>query len=248
MLLDGKNIIVTGGASGIGLSIVERMCEEGANVVIADMDAQRGKALEARLNSEGKISWFVEFDASKLDSIDAMAEKAIELTGGVDGLVNNAGVTRTIPILNITPKDWDWIQEINTRGLFFCLQKVATHMKDRGGGRIVNIASIAGKGVKGTSNASYAASKAAAIVIGRVAASELGIYNIAVNSICPGPTRTELLSKLDKSVIAGLEKNAALMRISDTTEIANTAVFLCSDLAIGITGQSINVDNGLVWD
>lgn len=251
MLLQNRNVVVTGAAAGIGLAIAERMVEEGANVVLADIDQARGEAQAERLNTGAGKAWFVRFDAADVQSIDAMTAAAIDLTGGVDALVNNAGVTRRIGILDITPQDWDWIQSINTRGLFFCLQRFAAHMRDRNGGRIVNIASISGKGVRGVSNASYAASKAAAIVVARVAAAELGRYNINVNSVCPGLTRTELLERIEKSnpqIIEDMKNSSVLGRICETTDIANAVVFLCSDMAANITGQSLNVDSGLVWD
>lgn len=251
MLLKDRNIVVTGAAAGIGLAIAERMMEEGANVVLADIDEERGKAQAKRLSAGAGKAWFVGFDAADIGSIDRMAAAAIELTGGVDGLVNNAGVTRRIGILDITPQDWDWIQATNTRGLFFCLQRFAAHMRERDGGRVVNISSISGKGVRGASNASYAASKAAAIAVARVAAGELGKYNINVNSICPGLTRTELLDRIEQSnpqIIEDMKNSTALGRICGTADIADAVVFLCSDMAANITGQSINVDGGLVWD
>jgi 3-oxoacyl-[acyl-carrier protein] reductase len=197
MMLLGKSAVVTGGAAGIGLAICECFAREGAKVVIADVDETRGRALEDRLRADRKDAWFVPFDAGNVSSINQMISEAIGLVGRLDILVNNAGVTRRIGILDINEQDWDWIQSVNTKGLFFCLQRVAAHMKEKGGGKIVNMASVAGKGVKGTSNACYAASKASAIAVARVAANELGRYNINVNSVCPGATRTELMDKIE---------------------------------------------------
>lgn len=251
MLLEGKNAIVTGGAAGIGRAISLRMAQEGARVVIADIDEAAGEALAAELKADGREAWFVHTDMADIASIEAMIARAVSLAGRIDALVNNAGVTRRIPLLEITPSDWDWIQSVNTRGLFFCLQGVAKHMREQNYGRIVNISSVSGKGVKGSSNASYAASKAAAIVVARVAANELGRHNITVNSVVPGPVRTELLDKLEEEmphVIGGMKENCALGKIAVPEDIANAVVFLCSALADSITGQSINVDNGLLWD
>ena len=181
MLLQGKSAIVTGGAAGIGLAICQRLVQEGAKVVISDIDESRGKALEARLRAEAGNVWFIRSDVGTVVGVEKMVAEAIGLVGRLDILVNNAGVTRRIGILDITEQDWDWIQSINAKGLFFCLQRVAVHMKEMGGGKIVNIASIAGKGAKGTSNACYAASKAAAITIARVAANELGSVRLGPN-------------------------------------------------------------------
>jgi NAD(P)-dependent dehydrogenase (short-subunit alcohol dehydrogenase family) len=251
MLLKGKNAIVTGAAAGIGQSIAERMAEEGANVILADIDETRGRALEQKLRAQGSKAWFVPLDVADVGSIRQMLKSAIEAAGPIDILVNNAAVTKRIGILDMTEAEWDWIQSINTRGLFFCLQIVAAHMCERRSGKIVNMSSIGGKGVRGTSNAGYAASKAAAIAIARVAAAELGSFNININSVCPGPTRTNMLGDLENvsaDIMTAVKESAALKRINQPEDIANAVIFLCSSLADNITGQSINVDNGTMWD
>jgi len=251
MLLKEKSVVVTGAAAGIGLGIAKRMAAEGARVVIADIDRNLGAAETRRLSKQGAGAWFVPFDAADVDSIQQMADEAIALTGGVDVVVNNAGVTSRIGLLELTPNDWDWIQSINTRGLFFCLQAFARHMVARKQGRIINIASISGKGAKGASNASYAASKAAAISVSRIAAEELGKHGINVNSICPGLTRSPLLERLaaqDSAILDRMTEGTALQRIAEPDDIGSAAVFLASRLSSSITGQSLNVDNGTIWD
>lgn len=251
MLLQGKNVLVTGGSAGIGEGVCERFVAEGARVVIADRDASKGVALEARLRAGGGEAWFIQFDAADLSSIDTLVTKTIETLGHIDCLVNNAGVSKRLGILDITEADWDWMQSINSKGMFFCLQRVAAHMKERGTGKIVNMASVAAKGAKGTSNACYAASKAAALITARVAAAELGEFGINVNSVCPGPTRTELMDRLEAAnpeIIANMVKNSSLRRMSTPHDIADAVVFLSSPLADNITGQSINVDGGILWD
>ena len=251
MLLKGKNAIITGAAAGIGLSVAERMAEEGANLILADIDETRGRALERKLRAQGSKAWFIGVDVADVQSIRRMVKDAIDAAGTIDILVNNAGVTKRIGILDMTEQEWDWIQSINTRGLFFCLQTVATHMCERRSGRIVNMSSIGGKGVRGTSNAGYAASKAAAIAIARVAAAELGPYNINVNSVCPGPTRTDMhggLVQVSARIMNKVHESAALGRINEPRNIADAVIFFASDLAANITGQSLNVDNGTMWD
>jgi NAD(P)-dependent dehydrogenase (short-subunit alcohol dehydrogenase family) len=251
MLLEGRSAIVTGGAAGIGRVICLRMAEEGANVIIADVDEVKGAQLEAQIHTVGGTARFVQADVSDTDSIDVLVEKAMEINAGIDILVNNAGVTKAIPILEITEKDWDWIQGINTRGAFFCLQKVARRMKEQNYGRIVNISSVSGKGIKGSSNASYAASKAAAIVIARIAANELGRFGINVNTVVPGTVNTDLIADLDRQMpglIDDFKKRSARGEIAQPVDVANAVVFLSSALADSITGQSINVDNGVLWD
>jgi NAD(P)-dependent dehydrogenase (short-subunit alcohol dehydrogenase family) len=173
--------------------------------------------------------------------------------------VNNAGVTRRAYIMDLTEEDWDRIHRVNAKGVFFCLQRVAREMIPRRQGVIINIASIAGKGYVGTSNAAYAASKGAVIGLTRIAALQLAQHNINVNAICPGVTRTAL-SDANLRVRAEQEqvsfeemarrRDAAIPigRANDPEDIAAMAVFLASPGARNITGQSFNVDGGLILD
>jgi NAD(P)-dependent dehydrogenase (short-subunit alcohol dehydrogenase family) len=251
MLLNGKKVLVTGAAAGIGQSIAKRMSEEGATLALADIKEKEGRALESQLCKEGGTAFFIPVDLANVASIRKMVETAISRMGQIDVLVNNGGVTQRLGLFEIDEEKWDWIQSVNTRGLFFCLQAVAFHMKERRSGKIINMASIGGKGVKGTSNASYSASKAAAIAIARVAAQELGPFNINVNSVCPGLTRTEMLADLEKAnpaLLDSVRSMAALKRINEPVDVANAVVFLSSSLADNITGQSLNVDSGILWD
>ncbi|MFT3780106.1 MAG: SDR family oxidoreductase [Ottowia sp.] len=251
MLIAKKTAVVTGAASGIGAAIAERLAEEGAYVILTDVDDARGGELSRALVERGLKASYIHCDSGNLESIAGMIDKAVAQNGRVDILVNNAGVTRKIKLLDLTPRDRDWIQNVNTRGLFFTMQGFARHMVEAGGGVVVNIASIAGKGVKATSNACYAASKAAAVVMSRVAATELGRSGVRVNSVCPGATRTALLDDLEKANPVGFQKmldETALGRFATPRDIADAVLFLASDLSSSVTGQSINVDNGLMWD
>jgi NAD(P)-dependent dehydrogenase (short-subunit alcohol dehydrogenase family) len=251
MLLQGKNALVTGGAAGIGKAICERLSAEGARVVIADRNVEKGKAFERDLRGRGADAWFIEFDAANLPSIDELVARSIQEMGSIEVLVNNAGVSKRIGILDLSEADWDWMQAINSKGMFFCLQSVATHMKKNGGGKIVNMSSTAAKGAKGTSNACYAASKATALIVARVAAHELGRFGINVNSVCPGPTKTELMDRIeaaDPKLIVDMVENSSMGRMSIPDDIAGAVLFLCSALADNITGQSVNVDGGILWD
>jgi NAD(P)-dependent dehydrogenase (short-subunit alcohol dehydrogenase family) len=179
--------------------------------------------------------------------------------GRIDVLVNNAGVTRRAYIMDLTEHDWDRIMRVNAKGVFFCLQRVAREMIPRRRGRIVNIASIAGKGYAGTSNAIYAASKGSVISLTRTAAQQLARHEINVNAICPGITVTAL-SEANVAVRARDEglpveemtrrRNAVipLGRPNDPEDVAAVAVFLAGPAARNITGQSLNVDGGIVFD
>jgi NAD(P)-dependent dehydrogenase (short-subunit alcohol dehydrogenase family) len=198
-------------------------------------------------------------DMSSVADINALVDKTIAQYGRVDILVNNAGVTRSLGFFEVTEADWDWMHSINARGLFFCMQRVAREMVKRNSGKIINIASIAGKGFRGTSNIAYAGTKGAVIAMTRVGASQLAKNNINVNAICPGATRTHLYETIQNEVIAkrgitaeqaqrAMDAQIPLGRSNSPFDIANMACFLASSEADNITGQSYNVDGGLMWD
>jgi NAD(P)-dependent dehydrogenase (short-subunit alcohol dehydrogenase family) len=184
-------------------------------------------------------------------SIQEMVQSSIGIAGQIDVLVNNAGVTRRRNFLQTTEEDWDWVTSVNERGVFFCMQAVAREMIPRRKGKIVNMSSIGGKGSPGASSPAYAASKAAVIALTRYAARELGPSNINVNAVCPGATETGLyhaVMKEDPQLVQGLQGHSVLNRTNSTVDVANAVLFLSSPLANNITGQSLNVDNGSVWD
>ncbi len=200
-------------------------------------------------------SFAIAADAGDVADIQRMVDRTIDAFGKIDILVNNAGVTRRADIMDITEADWDRIHRVNAKGVFFCLQAVARTMIPQRSGRIINIASIAGKGYAGASNAAYAASKGAVISLTKTAAQQLGKHNINVNAICPGVTRTALSdanlavrAQQEGLSIEAMEKRRAevipLQRVNDPSDIAAMAVFLASPGGRNITGQASNVDGG----
>ena len=201
-----KNICITGAGNGIGRAIAIAMSKEGYNVVCADIDLiQANETLEIILDNNGSgIS--IEMDVTKSSDIKKMIKDTVVKYGSLDILVNNAGVTRTSKIMDLTEDDWDWIHNVNAKGTFFCLQAAAKQMiKQNNGGRIINMASVGGKGFVDVSNAIYAASKGAVISLTKTAAQELAKHEITVNSICPGITYTNILSDIVKK--RSLEQN-----------------------------------------
>ena len=259
MSLADRVAIVTGAGNGIGRAIALAMARAGAQVATVDVDAAAARKTAAAVAALGPRSLALETDVGDLAAIDRMVRGAMETFGRIDILVNNAGVTRRAHIMDLTEQDWDRIMRVNAKGVFFCLQRVAREMIPRRSGAIINIASIAGKGYAGTSNAIYAASKGSVISLTRTAALQLARHNVNVNAICPGVTVTAL-SEANVAVRArdeGLSveemtrrRNAVIPigRPNDPEDVAALAVFLASPGARNITGQSLNVDGGIIFD
>ncbi|MFI5374409.1 MAG: SDR family NAD(P)-dependent oxidoreductase [Candidatus Rokuibacteriota bacterium] len=259
MVLADRVAVVTGAGSGIGKATALALARAGARVAAVDVDAGAAKATADAITALGSRSLALETDVGDLGAIDRMVQAVVGTLGDIDVLVNNAGVTRRAYIMDLTEQDWDRIMRVNAKGVFFCLQRVAREMIPRRRGSIVNIASIAGKGYAGTSNAIYAASKGSVISLTRTAAQQLARHDINVNAICPGITVTAL-SEANVAVRARDEgfsveemtrrRNAVipLGRPNDPEDVAAVAVFLASPAARNITGQSLNVDGGIVFD
>jgi NAD(P)-dependent dehydrogenase (short-subunit alcohol dehydrogenase family) len=257
MTLNGLNALVTGAGAGIGEAIALAMAEEGASVACADIDRAAAERTAQKAAGRNVRAFAIEADCGDVASIDRMVERAVEEFGRLDVIVNNAGVTRYAYIMDLTEADWDRIHRVNAKGVFFCLQAAAREMMKTGGGRIVNIASIAGRGYAGASNAAYAASKGAVIALTKTAAQQLGRHNICVNAICPGVTRTPLGARnaVGRAAARGItvaelfaeqEKLIPIGRANTPEDIAALAVFLAGPGARNITGQAYNVDGGLV--
>jgi NAD(P)-dependent dehydrogenase (short-subunit alcohol dehydrogenase family) len=259
MDLTNQVALVTGAGQGIGKAAALALAEAGAHVVVADIAGQQAEQTAEAIMSGQRRALAVQADVGDLQDIDRMVRQTVDSFGRIDILVNNAGVTRRADIMEITEEDWDRIHRVNAKGVFFCLQRVARDMIPGRSGRIINIASIAGKGYAGASNAAYAASKGAVISLTKMAALQLAKHNINVNSVCPGVTRTALSNanlqvraQQEGVTLEEIEHRRAefipLKRANDPEDIAAMVVFLASAGARNITGQSFNVDGGLILD
>ena len=257
MDLNDQIIIVTGAGQGIGRACALAMAKAGADIAAVDINAETAAATAAAVKALGRRSLAITADLGDVAAIDRMVTEVVQAFGRVDALVNNAGVTRRADIMDLTEADWDRIHRVNAKGVFFCLQRVAREMIPRRSGRIINIASVAGKGFRGTSNAVYAASKGAVISLTKTAAQQLGGHNINVNAVCPGVVMTDIVDRLIKADAERLgisfedsEKrfvaDIPLRRANQPEDIADMCVFLASPGAKNVSGQSINVDGALV--
>ncbi|MCZ6876385.1 MAG: glucose 1-dehydrogenase [bacterium] len=259
MTLADKIALVTGAGQGIGKATALTLAEQGATVAAADINGQTAEETASDIIAAGGHGLALQADVGNLGEIDRMVQQTINAFGHIDILVNNAGVTRRAYIMDLTEADWDRIHRVNAKGVFFCLQRVAQEMIPRRQGAIINIASIAGKGYAGTSNAAYAASKGAVISLTKIAAHQLAQHNINVNAVCPGVTDTAL-SRASLEVRAqqenvSLEEMACrrtqqipLRRANAPADIAAMAAFLASPGARNITGQTVNVDGGIIMN
>jgi NAD(P)-dependent dehydrogenase (short-subunit alcohol dehydrogenase family) len=257
MMLSGQVALVTGAGQGIGKASALTLGQHGLRVAVVDIDGQTAEETSSEITAQGQQSLALQADVGDLNDIDRMVRQTIETFGQIDVLVNNAGVTRRAYIMDLTEEDWDRIHRVNAKGVFFCLQRVAREMIPRRSGRIINIASIAGKGYAGTSNAAYAASKGAVISLTRIAAQQLGRHNINVNAICPGVTDTalsranlEVRAREENTTVEDMRRRRVqgipLGRANDPEDIAAMAAFLASPGARNITGQAFNVDGGII--
>jgi acetoin reductase-like protein len=262
--LDGSVALISGSGRGIGRAIALRYAREGAKVVVADVDAATSQAVAAEIQSLGVQADGFQLDVSDPKQSTAMVARAVERFGRLDVLVNNAGVMRVRALLELTPEDWDFVNDVNARGLFFALQAGARQMvrqppssEGRPRGKIINIASIAGRSGR-PMFAAYAASKAAAISITQSAAAGLA-PDVTVNAICPGVVDTEMWRQIDREWTqverrpAGSAWQARIggipMGRPETPEdVTGMALFLASADSDYITGQSYHVDGGLAMN
>jgi NAD(P)-dependent dehydrogenase (short-subunit alcohol dehydrogenase family) len=258
MANERETVLVTGAGSGIGRATAIAMAEAGRNVACADINLEAAETVAATARQLGVEAMALKADVGDVSEIDQMIAAVVAKFGGLDVIVNNAGVTRAAYIMDLTEQDWDWMHRVIAKGVFFCLQGAARQMiVQGGGGRIINIASIAGRGFAGTSNAAYAASKGAVISLTKTASQQLARHDITVNSVCPGVTRTEIVNSLvatrakeigvtEDQMIEEVTKEIPLRRANDPEDIAAMVVFLASSGARNITGQCYNVDGGLM--
>ena len=243
--LSGRVAIVTGGSRGIGRATAALFADEGAAVVVADVDEALGQETARAIEADGARALFVRTDVSKPEDARALAERTLEAFGGIDILVNNAGITRDATLKKMQEQDFDAVVAVNLKGVYNCTQAVVPHMEAHGFGRILNAASVVGLyGNFGQTN--YVATKAGVIGMTKTWAKELGRKGITVNAVAPGFIATEMVSAVPDKVLELMKQKTPLQRLGQPEDIAQAYLFLASDAASFITGATLSVDGGLV--
>ena len=244
-LLDGKVAFVTGASRGIGAALAVGLAQHGADVVVADLAGQADALAKVAEGVEeaGARCWRYALDVTDKAAIEEVVADATGKAGQIDILVNNAGILKPSPLEELSEADWDAHFDVNAKGVLLMTNAVLPQMRARKAGRIINIASIAGR------QGHYAATKATAITLTRVYAQEVGMDGITVNAICPGIILTEMGKNNlgSDEAIRHWSEVAALKRLGDPDDIVGPAVFFASDLSGFVTGQALNVCGGIYF-
>jgi NAD(P)-dependent dehydrogenase (short-subunit alcohol dehydrogenase family) len=252
--LEGKAAVITGGGRGIGAAVASALAEEGASVVVSARSENEIEAVAEELRGHGHAAWAVTCDVTDPAQVFALAETAAERLGGVDILVNNAGTVSSAPLKSLTLEIWNRTLAVNATGVFLCTKALLPGMVERGWGRVVNVASIAGK-TGGPYISAYSASKHAVIGFTRSVAAEVATTGVTVNAVCPGYVDTPMTDRSVERIVEKtgtdpekvretMRRTSPQNRLMQPEEIALAVVNLCDPGARGMNGQAVVIDGG----
>lgn len=246
MGLTGKCAVVTGASRGIGRAIALQLASEGAKVIVNYSGSeQKAQEVVEEIKANGGEAIAVQANVADADSVQNLMKSALDTYGSIDILVNNAGITRDNLLMRMKDDEWDDVINTNLKGVFLCTKAVTRQMMKQRAGRIINISSIVG--VAGNAGqANYVAAKAGVIGLMKTTAQELASRNILVNAIAPGFITTEMTEGLPEDLIEGMLKQIPLAKLGQPEDIAKAVVFFASDSANYITGQTLQIDGGMV--
>lgn len=243
MKLKGRKAIVTGAGQGIGRSIALRMAQEGADVVVAEMNPETGAQTAKEVEALGRKALFISIDVANQKQVQGMVDRALKAWKRIDILVNNAGFDRPGSLLKVKEEDWDAVQGVHLKGTLNCIQAIAPHMIENNYGKVINLSSV--WGTRGAvSEISYSSAKAGIIGLTKSVARELGRYQINVNAILPGLILTPTIAKMAEKYQNMIIENTPLKRMGNPEEVANVVAFLASDEASFMTGAMVEVSGG----
>ncbi len=246
-LLENKVAVVTGSGQGIGEAIARKLAEYGARVIVTDINAEKGQAVADDLNAQGHEAVFRRFNVTDFEHIRENINEMRDIFGRIDIWVNNAGITGVARVEEITLEEWDKMQTLDIKSVFFCTQAVFEIMKEQNYGKLVHISSMAGERGGRSSSCAYSSAKAAVLNMSKCFALSGGKYNITSNCVCPGRTLTAMAQGLSWLTDPKDDPKLTipLCRFGKPEDIANGVLFLASDLSSYVTGDTLDVNGGL---
>ena len=243
--MENRAALVTGAAQGLGESIARALHARGAAVCVLDVDGAGARRVAASLDEAGRSAWAAEADVRDREAIAGAVDEVVDRCGALDVLVNNAARTVGRPLWEIDQAEWDDVLAVNLRGVFFGCQLAGPLMRERGWGRIVNLASLAGQQGGAVAGAHYAASKAGIVVLTKMVAKELAPFGVTANAVAPAAVRGPVMETLPAERLDALRATIPVGRFGEPEEIGALVAFLCSDEAGYITGATVDANGGL---